>query len=117
MRKSPSLKGSTPQIVVSTLQDIAARDMRAEKTREATCAPDMRKMLPKHDFEISDDAAVMRGLFWNPTDVADIAWRELINKLSAVAAVAAAAGDQAAGGQAGDQDAEPRPLKKMKAGA
>lgn len=51
-----------------------------------------RKMLPKHDFEsaFSDDAANMKGLFWNPVEVAEVAWRELLNKLSAVAAVEAA---------------------------
>ena len=50
-------------------------------------------MLPKHDFEsaFSDDAANMKGLFWNPVEVAEVAWRELLNKLSAVAAVEAAA--------------------------
>jgi hypothetical protein len=39
------------------------------------------------ELDISDDAIVMKGLFWNPTEVADVAWRELMNKLSAVAAV------------------------------
>ena len=63
--------------------------MRAEKTRKGVLDADNRKMLPKHDFEsvISDDAALMRGLFWNPVEVANVAWRELLNKLSAVSAI------------------------------
>ena len=62
-------------------------------------------MLPKHDFEsaFSDDAATMKGLFWNPVEVAEVAWRELLNKLSAVAAVEAAAEAVA---EAVDLDAE-----------
>jgi hypothetical protein len=79
-------------MVVSTPQDIAARDMRAEKTIKGTLAAENRKMLPKHDFEsaFSDDAANMKGLFWNPVEVAEVAWRELLSKLSAVAAISAA---------------------------
>ena len=67
--------------------------MRAEKTTKGTLPAENRKMLPKHDFEsaFSDDAANMKGLFWNPVEVAEVAWRELLNKLSAVAAVEAAA--------------------------
>ena len=66
--------------------------MRAEKTIKGTLPAENRKMLPKHDFEsaFSDDAANMKGLFWNPVEVAEVAWRELLNKLSAVAAVEAA---------------------------
>ena len=80
------------QNVVSTPQDIEARDMRAEKTIKGTLPAENRKMLPKHDFEsaFSDDAANMKGLFWNPVEVAEVAWRELLNKLSAVAAIEAA---------------------------
>ena len=64
-------------------------------------------MLPKHDFEsaFSDDAATMKGLFWNPVEVADVAWRELLNKLSAVAAVEAA-GEQEVIDDDGDDDEE-----------
>ncbi len=85
------------QMVVSTVQDIAARDMRAEKTRTGTLPADNRKMLAKHDFEsvFSDDAAAMKGLFWNPTEVADVAWRQLLSKLSAVAAIDSAPDDDA----------------------
>jgi hypothetical protein len=84
-------------MVVSTPQDIAARDMRAEKTIKGTLAAENRKMLPKHDFEsaFSDDAANMNGLFWNPVEVAEVAWRELLSKLSAVAAISAAEADDA----------------------
>lgn len=80
------------QIVISSPEDFAAIEMRAEKTRKGTLDADLRKMLPKHDFEsaISDDATQMKGLFWNPVDVADIAWRELMNKLADAAAAKAA---------------------------
>ena len=65
---------------------------------------DMRKMLPKHDMQMSDDAVMMKGLFWNPMDVADIAWRELINKISAVAAIS----------RAGEVGWAPQPSKKAR---
>jgi hypothetical protein len=75
-------------------------------------------MLPKHDFEsaISDDAAAMKGLFWNPVEVADVAWRELFNKLSAVAAIEAAVADEDEDAilVEDDDDDEAAPLKKRK---
>ncbi len=80
--------------------------MRAEKTSKGTLPAENRKMLPKHDFEsaFSDDAATMKGLFWNPVEVADVAWRELLNKLSAVAAVEAAGGEEVIDCDAGEED-------------
>ena len=70
-------------------------------------------MLPKHDFEsaFSDDAANMKGLFWNPVEVAEIAWRELLGKLSAVAAIAAAADDE---GHISLTDDDESPAKRRK---
>ena len=47
------------------------------------------KSMTGHNLEyaIACEGACMEGAFWNPLDVSDLAWGELLRKLSAVAAI------------------------------
>ena len=79
------------QICVNTTDDVIERFERAPKMPEQKHGEAEGGMLPGHEVEaLLLSAPEPRLRFWNPLDVADLAWSELLKKLSAVGAYEAA---------------------------
>jgi hypothetical protein len=62
---------------------------RAPPTPKIVVDPDAPKAMTPHNLEhiIADDESHMKGAFWNPLEVSELAWNHLLRKLSAVAAI------------------------------
>ena len=82
------------QICINTEEDLKAKSLRAptvSKRAEAREGTGLKTMTA-HNLEhvINGEGCKMKSLFWNPLEVPNIAWRDLLLKLSAVSAIKAA---------------------------
>ena len=71
------------------IEDGTDKTARARPTPKIVVDPDAPKAMTAHNLEhiIADDESHLKGAFWNPLEVSDLAWNHLLRKLSAVAAI------------------------------